>query len=280
MTRTTRDPSHFKNAHSLRCHVNVETTFDRMQIIQITNEFLCYQFPARPDRHFGFNIHALIDRDRALLIDTGFEDHAESVRSDLQRRGIKPVGAIISHFHDDHIFGLKALPKMDVYGSPRYGETLDREIPDWQDRLAFQPSRLLSDDTRFSFGGFTFRFLVMPGHAACNVYTLINDDWIHVGDDIMLSNQGEPLLASVEGDRLGDHIDSLNRLRDFSDRTFLLAHGTPIRDATAILSSINNRISYLQAVQTAWPSYISIEQAIATCDCDFLHKNWHEAMYL
>jgi glyoxylase-like metal-dependent hydrolase (beta-lactamase superfamily II) len=250
-----------------------------MQILKLADRLLCYRFPPRPERHFGFNIHVLVDGDRALWIDAGFEDHAAAVYADLLSRGVRTESLVVSHFHADHIFGLRVLPNVRIYGSARYRETFERYPPEPGDHEIFQPGSLLTEDTDLRFGGFRLRFLVMPGHAACNVYTLIDETWLHVGDDIMLSNEGDPLLASVEGDRLSDHIDSLERLRSFDSRTFLPAHGIPIRGAAAIGSAIDERLAYLRTVQAAWPARISVQQATAQCSRAFLHTNWHNDLY-
>jgi glyoxylase-like metal-dependent hydrolase (beta-lactamase superfamily II) len=250
-----------------------------MQILRLADGLLCYQFPPRPGRRFGFNIHVLVDGGRALWIDAGFEDHAAAVHAELLSRGVRTEGLIVSHFHDDHLFGLRSLPAVRIHGSGRYHETFERYPPEPRERELFQPDVLLTEDTDLRFGDFQLRFLVMPGHAACNVYTLINEAWLHVGDDLMFTNEGDPLLPSVEGDRLGDHIASLERLRHFDGRTFLPAHGKPLKGALGIGIALDDRLAYLRAVQAAWPARIPVQQATATCSCAFLHTDWHEDLY-
>ncbi len=151
-----------------------------------------YQFPPNPGTHFGFNIFALVAGPDALLIDAGFEAHAAAVQEDLARDGCRPRQVIISHFHHDHISGLKALPELVVMGSGRYQATLDLYTPA-EEHAHFRPTRILTDASTLQFGAFSLRFRVMPGHALCNVYTIIDDRFIHVGDDILASNEGTPL---------------------------------------------------------------------------------------
>ena len=99
-----------------------------MEKTAIAKNLVQYQFPPNPGTHFGFNIFALLAGADALLIDAGFEKHATAVRDDLARGGCRPRQIIISHFHDDHISGLKALPKLAVLGSGRYQTSLSSGI--------------------------------------------------------------------------------------------------------------------------------------------------------
>ncbi len=243
-----------------------------------------YQFPPNPGTHFGFNIFALVaGRDEAprkrdaLLIDAGFEEHAAAVRDDLARDGCRPRQIIISHFHHDHIAELKALPELTVLGSGRYQTTLDLYTPA-EEHARFKPTQILTDTSALKFSDFGLRFRVMPGHALCNVYTIIDDRFIHVGDDIIASNEGAPLLPSVEFERLTDHIASLESLKDYSACTFLLGHGQPLSGPHLILEAIDNRLRYLRAVLES-SERISYEDAVRHCTCTFLHPEWHEYLY-
>jgi glyoxylase-like metal-dependent hydrolase (beta-lactamase superfamily II) len=248
-----------------------------MEIIQIEEKFLRFRFPPRPEKHFGFNVYAFLGEGECLLLDTGFEDHGREVNAYLSELGCPPRGAIISHFHHDHIFGLKKLPGVEILGSPRFQETLDLYTrPDAQPR--FRPHRLITEGETLSFGSFHLRFLLMPGHAACNLYTIINERYLHVGDDLMASNEGTALLPSVELARVGDHIASLERLRTMANFTFLLSHGPPISGEVEILTAIDNRLKYLKAV-AASTAPITLEQALQGCTIPFLHTEWHAGMY-
>lgn len=247
-----------------------------MKKITLAHNLVQYQFPPYPGKHFGFNIFALIDQDRALLIDTGFEEHAAAVLKDLTAAGVLPQQVILSHFHDDHIYGLKALPKLPTFGSGQYQVTLDRYTPP-EEHPHFTPTHILNDGEALTFGDFCLKFLVMPGHAPCNVYTIINEQFIHVGDDILFSNDDEPILPSIELDRVGEHIASLEKLKAFTGYTFLLAHGNPLTGA-AISQAIDNCQRYLRAVARSVEP-ISYAEATADCSCAFLHQEWHTFLY-
>ncbi len=63
---------------------------------RIFENFYQYCFPPKPDSHYCFNIYALICDKQAILIDSGYEEHALVVKEDLQSLGIEPVKVIIS----------------------------------------------------------------------------------------------------------------------------------------------------------------------------------------
>lgn len=248
-----------------------------MEIHQITNNLMLFLFPQQENKHFGFNIYAFLGENESLLIDSGFEMHGRAVKNYLTDNGYPPRKVILSHFHHDHIFGLKAMPGIHKYGSKHFQITLDLYTrPEVQAR--FTPDTLLADGENLIFGDFRLKFLVMPGHASCNVYTIINDQFIHVGDDLMTSNDGAALLPSVELNRIGEHIASLEKLIEYSKLTFLLSHGPPLNGKEVIESAIDNRLRYLNAVNRS-NQPISIDEALAGCSCEFLHKEWHDNLY-
>jgi len=246
-----------------------------MKKLRITEGIVQYRFPAHEGKHYGFNILALLDETEktAWLIDTAYEEEAGGVRHDLEEAGYKITGAVISHFHPDHVLGLNALPKIDVIGSPRAEETLTEygERAEWE---AFCPTRKVGPADAVRFGPFALTFRPAPGHAPCSMYTLIDDTLIHVADNVMTSNDGQDILPWAEFERISDHIESLELLRTFADRTMLLSHGVTIDDSLVLNEAIDNRVKYFRAVLDG-DGAIDCEQATAECTCDFLHQEWH-----
>jgi glyoxylase-like metal-dependent hydrolase (beta-lactamase superfamily II) len=242
--------------------------------LQLAERIVQYRFPPGPGKHYGFNITALLDEDKkgALLIDTAYEQQAAAVHADLTARGIELEGVIVSHFHPDHVMGLKALPRRTVYGSVRHEETL-RYYTDDEERLAFTPTDPVSDDARFTFGQFDLAFRLAPGHSPCSMYTFIGDRFLHVADNIMTSNTGQDILPWAAYDLIQDHIESLEALGKFGSRAFLLSHGIVLSDDRSIHEAIANRVGYFRAV-LGGQGQIPYEEAVEGCTCDFLHREW------
>jgi glyoxylase-like metal-dependent hydrolase (beta-lactamase superfamily II) len=246
-----------------------------MKKTQITEIFYQYQFPpVDPDHHFGFNIFALLGEGKALLIDTAFEEHASAVMDDLSTNDHSVQAVIISHFHDDHLCGLRALPKGTIIGSELYEEMLDGYDDPEEARRHFAPTDLVKDGMRMAFGDFELSFLSAPGHSPCTIYTVINNQYVHVADNIMSSNDGQPILPWAKFECIPDHIESLAKLEAFQGCTILPSHGKVIAGKSAILAEIDQRLKYLQAVWESGGS-ISYEEATASCSRDFLHGEWH-----
>ncbi|MCP4536356.1 MAG: MBL fold metallo-hydrolase [Chloroflexi bacterium] len=242
---------------------------------QIAENLYLYQFPPRkPEHNFGYNIFALLDEDRkgALLIDTAFKDHASTVMKDLAANGYTVQKAVISHFHDDHILGLKALSRVAVLGSRLCGPLLEWE--DEIDRSDCAPTGFVEDVDSVTFGEFTLRFLSAPGRSDCTIYTIIDERYVHVADNLMSSNDGVPILPWALFDDVPEHIRSLEKLGEFKTHTLLLSHGKNITGESVVVAEIDNRMKYLQAV-LAGEGGISYEQAVKNCSCDFLHNEWH-----
>lgn len=241
---------------------------------KISKNLYQYQFPPRSGKHYGFNIFALVHGNNALLIDAGFEDHASMVKTDLLEQSIEPSKVVISHFHDDHIYGLQVLKGLQVLGSEKFQTVLDLYTP-VDKHTFFTPTDKLNESTSLEFGEFQISLRLIPGHSACGVYTVIDDQYIHIGDDIMCSNDGDPILPSCEFERVSEHIDSLKELKNYNSLILLMGHGKPLKGESNINQAIDNRLAYLRAIKASTDK-ISYDEATENCSCDFLHKEWHE----
>ena len=248
-----------------------------MKKIKIAESFYQYQFPPFEDQHFGFNIYVLVNGKEALLIDTAFEAHANLVVNDLSKDGVEIKKVVFSHFHPDHISGLPVLNSPTLYGNGLYKESLNKYTPVEKHHF-FDGVNVLTDSSELNFGAFRLTFQLIQGHVVCGMFTIINDRFVHVADDLMTSNEGIPLLPSVHVDNAQKHIESLELLKGYSASTLLLSHGNALSGHSAILQAINDRQKYLRAIANS-EQPISVDKAIQDCDCDFLHKEWHEYVY-
>jgi glyoxylase-like metal-dependent hydrolase (beta-lactamase superfamily II) len=231
-----------------------------------------YQFAPEPGKAYGFNLYVLVDGQDALVIDTAYEEQATSVMEDLRGRGYAVKHVIISHFHPDHISGLKAFHEAVVWGSERYRLTMDDYPIEEQEKLP--PVQTVTDSSGFRFGPFELAFRLAPGHSPCTICTTINNRYIHVADNLMASNDGEPILPWAEFEHLEKHIRSLVLLKELAPEVVLLAHGKPIEGKQNIDDEIEDRLRYLRAVKEGGGK-VSVEEATAGCSRRFLCEHWH-----
>ncbi|PRR81184.1 MBL fold metallo-hydrolase [Clostridium vincentii] len=244
---------------------------------ELVSGIVQYMFEPLNGSHFGNCITALIDSNKVLLIDTGYKEQALLVFEDLKSNGLYIEKIIISHFHDDHMQGLKVLPKTTVYGSKEYKSTLDLWT-EMEEHKYFIPTTLIEEQVSVDFGKHHLILIPFPGHSLCTVITKIDDQYIHIADELMFSIDGKPLLPSTDPNCIKRHIESLKKLKEYSSYTLLPSHGSKIRGKEKIEKEIDNRIAYFNAIVSS-NKKISYEEAIKECDCEFLDSEGHEHVY-
>jgi glyoxylase-like metal-dependent hydrolase (beta-lactamase superfamily II) len=246
-----------------------------MKRFELADHLIRYQFPpGAAGKHYGFNIYAMLNGAEAMLIDSGYERHAGAVLADLQSRGVSVTGVIASHFHEDHIMGLRVLPGARVLGSERFSETLAQHPPDGGPEQ-FTPDRLLRDGSSMTFGRFSLRFLSTPGHSPCSLCTCIDQDFIHVADNFLASNEGEPILPFAKATDFPDHILSLKRIRRMSHLKLLPGHGAAVDGREVVEREVDRRLHYLETVADG-PATPTLQDVADGCAAGFLHTEWHD----
>jgi len=247
-----------------------------MQRRVLADAVLLYSFPAREGTHYPLNIVALQDpgAGRALLVDVAFEEQAAVVSEELAREGCVVTDVVLSHLHDDHFEGLRALGAVTLHASPRSQAAVDARFGA-EDRASLTPDDPLRDGASFAFGAHELRFVEAPGHSPCSLLSVIDDRFVHVGDLLMSAADGTPLLPYVAYPNVPVHIRTLQRLRErFADRTLLLGHGPPLQGRAEVRAAIEQRLCYLRGVLRG-KGRLSYDEVMRDCSGTFLHTEWH-----
>jgi len=234
-----------------------------------------YIFDPKPNRRFATSVTALLNGSKVMLIDVAYEFQFKGLLEEFSKSNIEIEQAIITHFHDDHMEGLKLLRGIPIYGSKRFQESLDLWI-DKEEHAHFTPSITVDAPLSFSYGEHRITLIPHPGHSACGMLVKINDEFLHVGDEIMFATDGEPLLPSLADgtQNAKPYLDSIDKLRPYGGFTIIPSHG-PVFDGETLAYEVGNRYNYLAALHDSG-GVISFEDATKKCACTFACPEWHQ----
>ncbi|MDF2942877.1 MAG: hypothetical protein K0S01_1735 [Herbinix sp.] len=236
-----------------------------------------YVFEPISQQYFGNNIIALINDNKAVLIDIGLEDQAKEVIKDLNESQITVEKVVISHFHKNHMQGLKILTNVTIYGSEHYKQTLDLWIPQ-EEHQYYTPNVLVEKNRSIKFGEHNIEMIQNPGHSLCTLLIKINNKFLYIGDELIFASTGEPILPRITKNDIINHYISIHNLNKYSQYTFIPGHGEVINSQSRIVEEIKNVCRYLCEILSN-DDKISVEQATQKCTRPFLHKEWHDNIY-
>ena len=240
---------------------------------ELASGIVHYIFDPQPGRRYATSVTVVFNGNKVMLIDAAYEDQLREVLDEFSGKNIEVESVIISHFHDDHMEGLKLLPKVTIYGSSRFQYTLDLWT-DKEEHRHFTPTIIIDEPISFTYGEHEITLIPQPGHSACTMLTIIDNRFVHIGDEIMFAADGVPLLPSSDWNDMERLLGSLEKLRGFTEYMLIPSHGA-VFSGESLDGEISNRCNYVKAVHDA-AGAISYEDAIKDCTCDFAHNEWHE----
>jgi glyoxylase-like metal-dependent hydrolase (beta-lactamase superfamily II) len=148
---------------------------------------------------------------------------------------------VLTHGHYDHAEGALRLREMTGAPIAARDEALCVDAP------ALRP------DTKSTVASVEWLTVLTPGHSSDSVcFVLPGDRALLTGDTIL--GRGTTVVAHPDG-RLGDYLDSLQRLRDLADHDFdllLPGHGPVLNDPVGVLDYyLTHRQERLDQVRAA-----------------------------
>ncbi len=225
-------------------------------------------------------INFILEGSNALLIDTGYKKESEQLKAYFDERSIHIEKIIISHYHEDHFEGLKALKKTEknimVFGSANFSRTLEKEY--MEDFLLDQDiyPTIFCENCQFDYGGHHIRFEEAKGHSDCSIHTVIDEKYVHTADNIMYDTDNIALLPLPYGS-IVEHLKTLADLKKHLNGFFLGSHfSSEVNRLKDMSMEIDSRIIYIQKV-LEYKGHIEYDRIKDMLPIEF-NPRWHGLM--
>ncbi len=200
------------------------------------------------DPMFRAAIVTVLGRDRDLQLDFGCG--IRPLRPALPLSG-RPVVAVASHAHVDHIGGFHEFPDrlghaaeaLGFAGDPGF-ETFADEFRSWPrvvsaqprdgwsiDRWSLQPAPLtgtLDEGDRIDLGDRVLTVLHLPGHSPGGIGLLDEKDGLFLTGDAIYDDE---ILDDLPGASIPDYLRTMDRLRGIGCRLAIGGHGPEMSQA-------------------------------------------------
>ena len=172
------------------------------------------------------NVLGLLNDDKALLIDSGYPSQAKALKKELEEDNIKPEILINSHYHPDHVNGNFHFKGCKLMASEHYKMNYELFSALYPTVGYVEADELIKDGNTLNFGQFELKFYNYQGHSQDSLVIVINDQLAHIGDLIMMTNDGKYRLPYMSFDgNIDDYVKSLKALKKLQIPIFIPGHG-------------------------------------------------------
>ena len=203
-----------------------------MEKIEISKGIYLCRFEKALGHFIGLNVVLIENGNEALLIDTGYEYNFVELKKHLDERNITITKVVVSHFHPDHIGGLKYLEHADVYGSEFAEYSLSKFNSEFDQLL---PDMIVKDELVFKFGNHTIKLEKNIGHSKDGILITIDNKFMYVGDDMVYSHNGVSLVPFCADQIVENHILSIEKIyENYKNKIIIPSHGKIIEDQNKI----------------------------------------------
>ena len=207
----------------------------------------------------------------AAVVDPGPSDeaHLAAVRAAADAREVRIAVVLLTHGHIDHSEGARSLAESAGVGV---------RALDPAHRLG---SEGLAAGEVVRLGGWAVDVVGTPGHSADSVSFLLREEGLLLTGDTVLG-RGTSLVAWPDG-RLGDYLDSLQRLRDVTAETavgqLLPGHGPAISSPAETIDAylVHRRARLAEVAAVVESGVTDAAQIVAIVYADMPREVWPAA---
>ena len=211
-----------------------------MEKIKLEEGIYLYRFEKALGHFIGLNTVVIENNGEALLVDTGYEANFLELKDDLDKRNIKITNVVVSHFHPDHIGGLKYLENANIYGSVYAKNSLEKFNKTFDHLL---PNNIVVEEKVIKFGKHTLKLEKNIGHSKDGMLITIDNKFMYVGDDMVYSHNGQALIPFCADQIVENHILSIKKIHnEFKGKIIIPTHGEMIKDQKIIDQDLKNRL--------------------------------------
>ncbi|XP_034946966.1 beta-lactamase-like protein 2 homolog [Chelonus insularis] len=228
----------------------------------------------------GTNTYLVGTGERRILIDSGDEDTApqyiQALQNVLKDENATVEHLIITHWHHDHIGGVKAVEQLIQSSSGEIPTIWKLPLPGNKDKNIFQNNwKKLIDDQVINVVGAEIIVKYTPGHTEDHACLMFNQE---SNDNILFS--GDCILGETTAvfENLSDYMASLKKILLLKPKTIYPGHGPVVEDPviriTHYINHRNQREMQILETLTDHPTGLSVTDIVK-----IIYKNTPENLW-
>ncbi len=181
----------------------------------------------------GIASFALVSGHQALVYDSHISvEHANFIRTDLERRGVKHITVLLSHWHLDHVAGTAAFADCEIISNAKTLAHLKLRLASIEDgsfhgppeiKPLILPNRIFEGEMDFQLGNMKLKFIEANIHSDDASLVWREDDGLLLAGDTM----EDTVTYVVEPQDFDIHLRELDRLWTLNPEFIFPNHGSP-----------------------------------------------------
>jgi len=214
-----------------------------VDVIKLDENIHLLKFSPEGNSFIGFNMLIIIDGNDCILLDTGYERQFVVINEYLKSVNLNIKQVIISHFHNDHIGGIPSLRHLPIHGSIFARDTLAKYK---SNDIDYSPTNPVIGEKEINFGKNNIKIINNPGHSKDGTIIVINNRFMFVGDDIIMTDKGEPVIPFCADQDLFQQKKGIEKIKTIAkDKIIIPSHCELLKNNFDIFKDLDNRLIYL-----------------------------------